>query len=126
MTLSAITNRLRSHRADLLSALLIVSLLFVQWSGLTHAVAHAGNTAIVSADAAESSMPAGSGGFDHQKSASSCAALDAATLGVALPSPSFPTVLQSAVAKAITQAATTSWITPFRAHFSPRAPPLKA
>lgn len=102
---------------------LICSLLFAQWLGLAHAIGHAGVAIELSA---EQPASAANGGFDHQKSATACAALDGVTLGAALHSPPFSPALLAATPLPLAWMAEAGWIAAFRAHFSSRAPPLTA
>ncbi len=113
---------LRPHcRSAALSVLLALSLLFTQWLGYAHAIAHAGALPEL-----ESSAPIKGDAFDHAKAGGTCAALDAMALGAGLQS--------SALAPLPTMSADAPVLLPpcagdkrlFTAHFSSRAPPLNA
>jgi hypothetical protein len=121
MSSTAPIRRKMHHRAALLSLVLMLSLLLTQWLGYAHAIAHADSrNEAISVEIAKAAAP------DHQKTASACAAFDAATLGAGLyspsitlglvPAPSFAPLALTAVAHALA----------FFVHFSSRAPPLKA
>jgi len=103
--------------------LLILSLLFAQWLGLAHAIGHAGVAVELSS---EQQTPTVHGGFDHQKSATACAALEGATLGAALHSPVFLTPVRTTSPLPAVWMSEASWIADFHAYFSSRAPPLNA
>ncbi len=109
----------RTDRRRWLALTLVLSLLFTQWLGLAHAVAHG------------SGMPEyrplvlkTAGLFDHQKSSGTCAALDDAALGAGVSTSSFvPALLAFAEGPAIVPLRA-GRDRPFTAHFSSRAPPL--
>jgi hypothetical protein len=112
----------RPHRRiAAFSVLLALSLLFTQWLGYAHAIAHAGGLPEL-----ESSSQIKAEAFDHAKASGACSALDALALGAGLQS----TVL----APLPTMAADAPIVLPpraghhrlFTAHFSSRAPPLNA
>lgn len=101
---------------------LALCLLFAQWLGYSHAIAHAGTkaeTLISQADLSGASISS----FGHQAAGNVCAALDAAALGASLHSPAFVpllAVLSEAIADTPLPA---GWRQPFTALFSSRAPP---
>ncbi|MFM8462732.1 MAG: hypothetical protein ACKOA0_01305 [Burkholderiaceae bacterium] len=101
-------------------ASLILSLLLAQWVGLTHSIAHSG---IASAQAISAS---GSEPIEHSKSASHCAAFDAATLGASLHSSGLlvlPAIRGSAAVKLPIPDGVARLTT---RHFNSRAPPQPA
>ncbi len=99
----------------------MLSLLFAQWLGYTHAVAHAG---LVS-EALVAELPT-DGTLNHSQAAGSCAAFDAATLGAGMHSdvPALVVVRQGVARCA--PLAPASAPSRFLARFSSRAPPLTA
>jgi hypothetical protein len=110
------------HRpAAFLSMVLMLSLLLTQWLGYAHAVAHAHTRN--DATTVEISK---AGVADHQKAASACAAFDAATLGAGLHSPAITLFVAPAPSFAPAALTYTGHAPAFFAHFSSRAPPLKA
>ena len=118
-------SNLNRTQAAWLSLTLALSLLFVQWLGLAHAVSHANLNAGVAVEQTEFSFSSGSV-FDHQKVASICALLDAATLGAALHTPAVIAPIFAAIPRHHLAASGSGWTEPFRAYFSSRAPPLLA
>ena len=102
---------------------LVLSLLFTQWLGYAHAVGHAG----ARTEALSSQGPSGlqSLSFDHQKAGSTCASLDAATLGASLHNAAFVLLLLPAAAALAAAIAKPSWLQAFTALFSSRAPPSR-
>lgn len=99
----------------------MLSLLLTQWLGYAHAIAHAD-----SGNEATRIEITTAGVVDHQKAASACAAFDAATLGAGLHTPAIrvsAAPLDSFAPAALTH---TGHAPAFFAHFSSRAPPLKA
>ena len=111
----------RSGLNTALGVLLALGLLFTQWLGYAHAIAHAGlqgEQEIVASTQGD--------GFGHAKSASACAALDAVALGVGMQT-ALPAPLASSAADGIpAHPLRTGWRVPFNAPFSSRAPPLNA
>ena len=99
----------------------MLSLLLTQWLGYAHAIAHADNR-----NEATTVGIAKAGVADHQKSASACAAFDAATLGAGLHSPAITLFASPAPAFAPLALTPAGHAPAFFAHFSSRAPPLKA
>ena len=116
---------LNRSQAAWLSLILALSLLFVQWLGLAHAVSHANLNAGTAVQQTEFSFSSGSL-FDHQKSASICALLDAATLGAALHTPAVIAPIFAAIPLHHPAVYGSGWTEPFRAYFSSRAPPFLA
>lgn len=117
------TKNLVRPQVAVLNLLLVLSLLFAQWLGASHAIAHASQNVVISVTNAE---PAVGDTFDHQKSSSFCSLFDAAALGAAVHTtpctdPSFfnPSLHEQSRFSA-------SWIQPFNVFFSSRAPPLYA
>lgn len=112
----------KPHRhAALLSLALMLSLLFTQWLGYAHLIAHADGVNEASRiENAKSGIP------DHQKTASACAAFDAATLGAGLHTPDIRLTIAPSASFAPQAALPASHAPAFFAHFASRAPPLKA
>jgi len=121
MSSNPLIHRKTHLSATLVSVVLMLSLLFAQWLGYGHAIAHADG--LNEATRVESAK---AGAADHQKTASTCAAFDAATLGAGLHSP--PLALAAIPTPSFAPAACTpvGHAPAFFAHFSSRAPPLKA
>lgn len=99
----------------------MLSLLFTQWLGYAHLIAHADG--IAEATRMESAK-AGIG--DHQKTASACAAFDAAALGAGLSSPAVTVNVAPAPSFAPLTALAAGHSPAFFTHFSSRAPPRTA
>ncbi len=95
--------------------LLAVSLLFSQWLGYAHAIAHAG----VGAEP----VKAYAGVSDHVKSAGACAALDAAALGAGLQGAGLAPLAALAASEPVVLPLRSGWHRLFTTHFSSRAPP---
>lgn len=113
----------RHRRRNVLTGILLaLSLLFTQWLGYAHAFAHAGGHAGWVQDTSRATDSP----FDHSKSASACAAFDAATLGAGLQpdAPALPPAVSPGDAVAAQPCA--SWHPSFTAHFPTRAPPTTA
>ena len=73
------TQRMHRNRyRALIGVVLVFSLLLSQWVGLSHAIAHSG------VGGTQAASVAGWEPIEHSKSASPCAAFDAATLGASL------------------------------------------
>ena len=121
MSSNSLIHRKPHLSVTLMSVVLMLSLLFAQWLGYGHAIAHADG--LNEATRVESAK---AGTADHQKTASACAAFDAATLGAGLHSP--PLALAAISTPSFAPAALTpvGHAPAFFAHFSSRAPPLKA
>lgn len=109
------------RRSAALGVLLAISLLLTQWLGYAHAIAHAGAPAEYAAAPMVKGDP-----FDHAKSASACAALDAMALGMGLQSTGLPPLPPAVADSPVAQPLRTGWHRLFTAHFSSRAPPLNA
>ncbi len=112
------------RRCSAITALWVaMCLLFAQWLGYAHAISHAGlksDTASVQSVAADKASVV----FDHQKASTTCAALDAATLGVGLHSaPALAALLTFSDSNADC-AFLSPWQQSFVALFSSRAPPF--
>ncbi len=105
------------HRVAL-GVLLALSLLFMQWVGYAHAVAHAG----APPELEKISQTQGDT-FDHAKSASACAALDATALGAGLKAAVLAPLPLAAAGAPQPQPLRSGWHRLFTAHFSTRAPP---
>ncbi len=109
------------RRHHWLALTLILSLLFSQWLGFGHAVAHGnGSPEFRQATVKVAGLP------DHQKASGACAALDAATLAAGLPTPDFIPALAVLTHGPVTLPLRAGWHRLFTAHFSTRAPPLNA
>lgn len=109
------TCRLPRPRAAL-AALLLVALLFAQWAGLQHRIAHAGWLSF---------QPAATAQFDGGESAQhSCAAFDAATLADNIHTVALRTPLLTSAPVLGLWIAFASWDAPLTRYFSSRAPPL--
>jgi len=120
MSFMTLIHRHRNPQRALTVALLVLSMLLSQWVGLTHAIAHSG---IVSAQTATSSTGEP---LEHTKSASHCAAVDAATLGASVASSdvSYVTIVQHTAA--VQPPVKTGLSRQPARHFQPRAPPQLA
>lgn len=112
------------RRRPRLALLLVLCLLFAQWLGLGHAVAH-GNGLPDAGKISKVSAQAGSP-IEHQKSAGNCAAIDAATLGAGVPMADFAVTLAPLADQPAVLPLRHGWHRLFTAHFSSRAPPLNA
>ena len=117
------TKNLVHTRVVVLNLLLVLSLLFTQWLGISHAIFHASQNSVVSIANIE---PVVGDTFDHQKSSSFCSLFDAAALGVAVhatpcTAPAFFTPTQHEQSSF-----RLSWIQPLSVYFSSRAPPQLA
>ncbi len=109
------------RRRHWLALTLILSLLFVQWIGFGHSIAHGNGLPELRQTAAKAiGLP------DHQKAAGACAALDAATLGAGLPTADFVPAFAVPDHGPVTLPLRAGWHRLFTAHFSSRAPPLNA
>ena len=107
------------RRRHWLALTLMLSLLFAQWLGFGHAVAHGNGLPEVKQAAAKAlGLP------DHSKASGACAALDAATLGAGLPTADFIPAFAVLDHGPVTLPLRTGWHRLFTAHFSSRAPPL--
>lgn len=114
------TKNLVHTRVVVLNLILVLSLLFTQWLGISHAIFHASQNTVVSIANVD---PVVDDTFDHQKSSSFCSLFDAAALGVAVhatpcTAPAFFTPTQHEQI-----GFRLSWIQPFSIFFSSRAPP---
>jgi hypothetical protein len=69
------TKNLVHPQVVVLNLLLVLSLLFTQWLGISHAIFHASQSSVVSIANVE---PVVGDTFDHQKSSSFCSLFDAA------------------------------------------------
>ena len=117
------TKNLVHTRVVVLNLLLVLSLLFTQWLGISHAIFHASQNSVVSV---ANVAPVVGDTFDHQKSSSFCSLFDAAALGIAVHAtpctvPAFFTPTQHEQSSF-----RLSWIQPFSVYFSSRAPPQLA
>ena len=120
-----------SRRSAGIALWVALCLLFAQWLGYAHAIGHSGLKAELRlsqisasattspADQASDSTPT----FDHQKSLSACAALDAATLGASLHSPPLLAIFLTLPSINVGTACLSVWQQSFAALFSSRAPP---
>ncbi len=115
------TQRMHRNRyRALIGVLLVFSLLLSQWVGLSHAIAHSG------VGGTQAASVAGWEPIEHSKSASHCAAFDAATLGASLHFAGLlvlPTVDSSA---AVNLPAPDGIARLTTRHFNSRAPPQSA
>lgn len=117
------TKNLVHPRVVVLNLLLVLSLLFVQWLGISHSIFHASQNVAASVANVE---PVVGDTFDHQKSSSFCSLFDAASLGAAVhtkpcTAPAFFTPRQHEQSSF-----RPSWKQPLSVYFSPRAPPQLA
>lgn len=104
-----------------LALMLMLSLLFTQWLGFGHAIAHVNGLPEFS-----SAAPKTNGLPEHQKSSGACASLDAATLGAGVPVAAFVPALAALADGPIQLPLRSGWHRLFTAHFNSRAPPLNA
>ncbi len=111
---------LHDRRGALMGMLLVLSLLLTQWLGYAHAIAHAGG-----APEFKKAALAGSA-LEHAKSASACAAFDAATLGAGTLNSMLPALPVVREGGPVILPLRSGWHRQFSAHFSSRAPPLNA
>ncbi len=111
---------MHNRRRAFMGMLLALSLLFTQWVGYAHAIAHAGG-ATEFTKVAQAGSP-----LEHAKSASACAAFDAATLGAGTLNSALPTVPVVQESGPVVLPLRAGWHRQFSAHFSSRAPPLNA
>ncbi len=111
----------RDRRQPWFVLALVVSLLFTQWLGFGHAIAHGnGLPEFSQANAQASSLPF------HQKSSGNCAAIDAAALGTGVPLADVVIAVPTRADAPIALPLRTGRQRVFIAHFSSRAPPLNA
>ena len=109
--------------APWLALWLALCLMFAQWLGYTHAIAHAGAKAeSLISQSAQSGQSISS--FDHQAASNACASLDAAALGASLHSPAFMPLLALLADTIQSTSHPAGWLQHFIALFSSRAPPL--
>jgi hypothetical protein len=121
MSLFSLSHRKTHRTAALLSVALMLSLLFAQWLGYGHAIAHAdGLNEATRLESARSSVA------DHPKTSAACAAFDAATLGAGVHSPALTLATLPAPTWVPVVALPTGHSPAFFGHFSSRAPPLTA
>ncbi len=113
--------RQADRRHAWLAITLMLSLLFAQWLGFRHAIAHGNSLPAFSQSASKTGSLQ-----DHQKSSGICAALDAAALGCAVPMANFSPALAVGAEGPVALPLRTGWHRLFTAHFSSRAPPLNA
>lgn len=109
----------RTDRRRWLALTLVLSLLFTQWLGLAHAVAHGSG-----APEYRPLVLKTAGLFDHQKSSAACAALDAAALGAGVNTSAFVPALPALAEDPAVLPLCAGRDRFFNAHFSSRAPPL--
>ncbi|MFJ2989032.1 hypothetical protein ACIPF8_14305 [Collimonas sp. NPDC087041] len=121
MSASSIRSRRFGHAA--LAPLLVLTILFAQWLGLTHSIVHAAwenkqSTHLTHLTSVIEQSIEGGGKAHH-----SCAAFDDATLAAAIYT--VPLTLPPLPGKHVLAKwqAFASWDAPFTCHFSPRAPP---
>jgi hypothetical protein len=106
--------------ADFLFAVLLSSsLLFTQWLGLSHKVAHAEQYQAAVTKVFSSSVTSGQDG----KLSHSCLLFDAVTLGAALQTAIYAGLLLRNQSAKLLATPLRSWSAPFSSHFCPRAPP---
>ncbi|MFM8465980.1 MAG: hypothetical protein ACKOAO_00265 [Oxalobacteraceae bacterium] len=113
---------LRQRSSATLAQWVVLCLLFAQWLGFAHAISHAGTKPEIASHqrfTADNTFFV----FDHQKASSSCAALDAVTLGASLHSTPMLALLLTLSPTCIQSAAFNAWQQSFTALFSSRAPP---
>ncbi len=95
-----------------------LALLFAQWAGVQHRIAHAG---LLHEHAHASSAHIDD---DDRNAGHSCAAFDAATVGDSIHISQFVSPLITSAQVLALWAAFISWDAPLTAYFSSRAPPL--
>lgn len=103
----------------MLAVLLAIGLVFAQWAGLGHRIAHAplSQERVIALSASAAGDPE-SGGAYH-----SCLIFDAATLGASLHTPPFAALPPAARCTPLPALPFLSWMAPFAPQFSSRAPP---
>jgi hypothetical protein len=117
------TNHSRTHPQHFVVAILLaMALLFAQWAGLVHSVAHAGWESGLQQRAVTSELRpiADMGGTGHHHS---CLEFNAATLAASIHSVTFIPLLPPLVYVPIVEALLVSWDGLPAYYFSPRAPP---
>ena len=117
------TKNLVHTRVVVLNLLLVLSLLFTQWLGISHAIFHASQNSVVSIANVE---PVFGDIFDHQKSSSFCSLFDAAALGAAVHAKPCTAPAFFTPTKHEQSSFRLGWIQPFSVYFSSRAPPQLA
>lgn len=117
------TKNLVHTRVVVLNLLLVLSLLFTQWLGISHAIFHASQNSVVSIANVE---PVVSDTFDHQKSSTFCSLFDAAALGVVVHATPCTTPAFFNPTQHEQSSFQLGWIQPFSVYFSSRAPPQLA
>lgn len=94
-----------------------LALLFAQWMGVQHRIAHAGPLH-------EHAHASSAHTYDDRDADHSCAAFDAATIGDSVHMNPFVSPLITSAQVLALWAAFISWDAPLTAYFSSRAPPL--
>ncbi len=110
-----------NRRQPWLVLTLVLSLLFTQWLGFGHAIAHGNGLPELGLAKVKT------GGFPfHQKSSAHCAAFDAAALGTGMPMADIVIAPSMLAQGAVVLPLPAGCHRIFIAHFSSRAPPLNA
>jgi hypothetical protein len=109
------------------AALLVIAVLFAQWMGLRHRIAHADridspHVVQTVEQASSDSTPDSATEYAGDKS-HSCTLFDGMALADSAPSLPFIPLLQTSVQVLALWAAHASWDAPLLCHFSSRAPP---
>lgn len=97
------------------TSFVVLALLFAQWAGVQHRIAHAG---LMHEHASSTHID------DDRNADHSCAAFDAATIGDSIHVSPFASPLITSAQVLALWAAFISWDAPLIAYFSSRAPPL--
>lgn len=114
---------------DSLVGLLVLALLFAQWSGYNHRILHEPGLASSGVPALTYFVNSASGDYDGNGASNnalhhSCLAFDAAALAVTIYSTPFVAPKLPNVHVLALWVAFASWYQPFTGHFLSRAPPL--
>ena len=106
------------HKACL--GLLLIALVFCQWLGQWHAIAHFSNS---QEHVATSQQEVAFVVFDHVKKSNACVVLDAVTHGANLHTPYFAADFGCIPNEVVTTFQFALWLPVFTGFFSSRAPP---
>ena len=116
-----VSRRWNSVHGKSLAILAIVALLFSQWTGLGHQIAH--GQELYASKIAASTQEYSSLGESGSEIGHSCLLFDALTLGAILHGNEYQAQLPTIVCPHLNSVASFSWLGPFIGHFSSRAPP---